>query len=182
MAYLDSPIISNYLFKGFKSGVPSIFETDEVIAPVHIAASISPPLKNIVSLKTLQLIESGIFMRTFNHYFKRDFPLKTQVIGPQILTTKHLSAGFVVICGLLVLCIFVFAAEWLTVLMKHQIKHRKLQVVNRCFKLMIARSKSCWRKWKVSNWRIDYRIFRVIWAHVKRFGHGKLQKSSNIQD
>jgi hypothetical protein len=167
MALLEGSMYINNVFKNFKTGMQSIFESDEVIAQVHIAASISPPLKEIVSSKTSQLIESGIFMRSFNQYYGRDLPKKPQVVGPQVLTVQHLSAGFVVICGLLVLCILVFAAEWLTVLMKHWLKHRKFQVIHGRFKLMTARSKSCFR--------IDFRIFRVIWSRVKRFVHAKAQ-------
>jgi hypothetical protein len=175
LAILDSSMLINNVFKDFKTGVQSIFESNEVIAQVHIAASISPPLKEIVSLKTSQLVESGILKRIFDHFSKIDFPVKPQAIGPQVLTIKHLSAGFVVICGLLVLCILMFAAEWLTVLMKHLFKHRS-------FMLMTARSKSFWRKRTQSYWRLDFNIFRVIWIRVKRFVHAKVQKSSNVQN
>jgi hypothetical protein len=171
LAFLDSSMFVNNVFKDFKIGMPSIFESDEVIAKVLIAASISPPLKDIVSLKTSQLIESGIFKRIFERYSKRGFPVKPQAIGPEVLTIQHLSAGFVVICGLLVLCILAFAAEWLTVLMKHRFKHRKFQVIHGRFKL-IKRSKKFKtksRKWALPKCTVYSNMFTIILRSAKRF-------------
>jgi hypothetical protein len=158
LAFLECPMFINNLLEQFKIGKQSIFESDEVISQVYISASISPPLKDIVSLKISQLVESGIFTHIFYRQLKRDFPLKPQKIGPEVLTIQHLSAGFVVICSLLLLCILVFTAEWLTVLMIQMLESQRIN-------LETANE----HKWTLPKCRCDLSIFSITWANFKIF-------------
>jgi hypothetical protein len=94
-----------------KSGVASNFVTDENIAPLYWGYVMKPHLKDIITLKTSQLHEAGIYTHKFNSLLLQDFEMKPEEIGPQVLKLRHLAAGFVVIVCLLAFSVAVFAVE-----------------------------------------------------------------------
>jgi hypothetical protein len=79
---------------------------------MHIA------LKDILERKISQFHEAGFFpVHKIRGY--KEKRLKSEEVGPQVLTLQHLKAGFVVICVLLILSIAVFFAELAAPLMKN---------------------------------------------------------------
>jgi hypothetical protein len=93
-------------------GVSSILETDENMSSGQVGYVMHIALKDIVNLKTSQLFESGYFDRYTKTVSKlKDFKIKPQAIGPQVLTLDHLGAGFVVILVCLGLSIAAFTVE-----------------------------------------------------------------------
>jgi hypothetical protein len=98
--------------KTYYCGVPSILETNEDMSPYQLGYVMHIALKDIVTLKTSQLLESGNLARNLKTASKLEsFKMKPQDIGPQVLTLDHLEAGFVVILVCLGLSIVVFAVE-----------------------------------------------------------------------
>jgi hypothetical protein len=95
----------------YRTGMPSLFESKvESIAPARFAIMISLPLKDIMNMIISRFQESGFFsLETIRNHTENLW--KHEEVGPQILTMQHLQAGFVVICGLLILSITVFFAE-----------------------------------------------------------------------
>jgi hypothetical protein len=96
----------------YKYGVPSIYVADEIVAPTWFGFFMDPPLKEIIVLKVSQLQQAGITQRSLKPQFMEDVEFKPEEIGPQVLTLRHLEAGFVVILFLLLLSIAVFALEF----------------------------------------------------------------------
>jgi hypothetical protein len=113
VALLVTPFMLNQVLKhSFRTGLPSLYEADDIILEIYMGFTMHVSLKNIITLKASQIHESGILsweIRTKNHM--DEFLKKLQEIGPQVLTFTHLRAGFVVIFGFLGASIFVFAAE-----------------------------------------------------------------------
>jgi hypothetical protein len=95
----------------YRSGVSSSFDVDENIAPLHWGYVMKPHLSDIITLKTSQLHEAGIFARNWKSELLKDFETKPEEIGPQVLTLQHLAAGFVVIVCLLAFSVAIFAVE-----------------------------------------------------------------------
>jgi hypothetical protein len=94
-----------------KYGVPSVFVADENVAPLWFGFIMQMYLKNIITLRASQLHESGILSHMLKARFMKDFEKKPKEIGPQVLTLRHLAAGFVVISCLLAVSVAVFAVE-----------------------------------------------------------------------
>jgi hypothetical protein len=83
---------------------------DENVAPAYWGYLIMQPhLKDVITLKAGQLQQAGILTRHLSKFEGVD--LKPEPIGPQVLTLKHLEAGFVVIFSLLASSVAVFAIE-----------------------------------------------------------------------
>jgi hypothetical protein len=95
----------------YKKGMPSIFEADENLERVYSGFQSHYVMKDIIHLKGSQLVESGIVNRHLKHVIAEELFTKPQEIGPQVLTVQHLSVGFIIIFGLLVLSIVVFMLE-----------------------------------------------------------------------
>jgi hypothetical protein len=91
--------------------MPSIAAADEAISPVYWGFMTHLSLKNIVTLKASQLNEAGIVAHEWNKVFKEDIRMKPEKIGPQVLTLRHLEAGFILICSMLVISIIAFVVE-----------------------------------------------------------------------
>jgi hypothetical protein len=70
-----------------------------------------PALKDIIHLKGSQLHEAEIINHLSKDKSMKNFKRKSVEIGPQVLTLKHLGAGFVLIVSFLVLSFIVFAVE-----------------------------------------------------------------------
>jgi hypothetical protein len=95
----------------YKFGVSSSFKADEVVSLSYFYISAPIHLREILNLKASQLYESGIYKHAFNKQYKIRDPVKVFRIGPQVLTLKHLEAGFVVFCSFLSLSFIVFVIE-----------------------------------------------------------------------
>jgi hypothetical protein len=95
----------------YRAGTPSIFVANENISPMYHGFLMHIALKDIVTLKVSHLHESGI--PTFANPKRpiEEYDTKPREIGPQVLTIGHLKAGFVLILGLLVVSLVVFAIE-----------------------------------------------------------------------
>jgi hypothetical protein len=119
-AFIVSSIaIDQVLFKSYRKGVSSIFVTEENVSNEFLGMMMHIALRDIIRLKASQYIESGILSKYYlKAFYKESFMSKQDAIGPQVLTLQHLSAGFVVICGLLILSLAVFVAEFLPKLLK----------------------------------------------------------------
>jgi hypothetical protein len=120
MAIVIIPMVveAEYLEK-YRYGVSSIHETNEIVSPVHMGYSMHIALKDIVCLKASQLMESGIYTRNFKYGgVLEDFKKKPQAIGPQVLTLRHLEAGFVIIVVSLGLSGIAFLVECAPILIK----------------------------------------------------------------
>jgi hypothetical protein len=119
VATVISPtLLKLYYRREYRSGVSSIFATDENVAPTLFGYIMKTHLKEIVSLKLSHLNEAGIFSHTMKPHFMKDFESKPEEIGPQVLRLHHLAAGFVVILFLLIVSVAVFAVEVLPNLWK----------------------------------------------------------------
>jgi hypothetical protein len=92
----------------YRSGISSIFFADENVAPKYWGYLMQPHLKDTIKLKARQLLQAGILTR---HLRELEGDLKPEEIGPQVLTLRHLGAGFVVIFCLLASSVAVFAVE-----------------------------------------------------------------------
>jgi hypothetical protein len=111
VALLITPLVLNQVLKYcYRSGLPSLYEADDFSHNLYMGFTMS--LKDIITLKASQIIESGILSWEIRTKNQMDELLnKPQEIGPQVLTFQHLRAGFVVIFGFLGASIVVFAAE-----------------------------------------------------------------------
>jgi hypothetical protein len=114
--------------------VPSVFVTDENVAPTLWVLTMSSPLKDIIFLKTSQLQQAGIMQRWVNLKYDSKFGMKIEEIGPQVLQLQHLETGFVVILCLFGLSIGVFALEFAPKLWKKLLAWLKKGVF--CFVLV----------------------------------------------
>jgi hypothetical protein len=109
---VPSVAVDLVLYNSYRSGVSSIFIAEENVSTEYLGFMMHIALRNIIRLKASQYFESGIFSTFFKKAFYKDrFMSKQDEVGPQVLTLQHLSAGFVVICGLLIVSMVVFAAE-----------------------------------------------------------------------
>jgi hypothetical protein len=118
----------------YRSGVTSIFPTDENIISHHLGFTMHPALKETVDLKASQVYESGFFQKYIQNMLPEDFRSKPEPIGPQVLTLKHLKAGFVVICLLLALSFVAFLAECTPKLIRNL--KRQMELCVACFAVM----------------------------------------------
>jgi hypothetical protein len=114
---LPSAVMAGQL-KVFRSGVSLIFIAHENIATRRHGFIMDAPLKEIISLKASQFQEAGIIQLFVKSALNTNVELKPEEIGPQVLTLRHLAAGFIVILFLLVLSIAVFAFEFATELFR----------------------------------------------------------------
>jgi hypothetical protein len=94
-----------------QTGVPSVAVADEAISPVYWGFVTHISLKKIVSFKASQLNEAGIVAHEWNKVFKEETRMKPEKIGPQVLTLRHLEAGFILICSMLLISIVAFVVE-----------------------------------------------------------------------
>jgi hypothetical protein len=118
-AFVASPFKMEMNFKlYYRSGVSSFHEADENILPIYFGFIMHPALKDIIHLKASQLHEAGIISHLFKKHLLENFKRKLNAIGPQVLTLKHLGAGFVLIVALLVLSFVAFAVECAPKLLK----------------------------------------------------------------
>jgi hypothetical protein len=95
----------------YRSGVSSIFTAQENVQTRMHGFIMDAHLKEIIALKASQLQEAGIMQLFVKSFLNTNVELKPEEIGPQVLTLRHLAAGFVVILFLLVLSIAVFVVE-----------------------------------------------------------------------
>jgi hypothetical protein len=118
-AFIGFPyIIQNAYRISYRSGKSSIFESHENIAPRYWGINMSVELKDIIHHKASQLLESGILPRLIKNADK-DPIIGPEELGPQVLTLQHLSAGFVVIFGLLGLSFVAFLAEFVPTMLRN---------------------------------------------------------------
>jgi hypothetical protein len=112
MAYIAPPLMLKLAFlQIYKRGVSSIFVDDEDISLSWYGFEMNIVLKDIISLKASQLVESGILPKILLKVALDDNLMKPEEIGPQILTLQHLESGFVVICALLGVSAVAFVVE-----------------------------------------------------------------------
>jgi hypothetical protein len=111
-------MMKSFLKIHYRSGVPSVFESDEELSVSHFGFVMHVALKDVIKLKASQIHEAGILSHITRNTSLEDFKSKPKEIGPQVLTLQHLSAGFVVICVLLGFSVFVFIAEFIPKLLK----------------------------------------------------------------
>jgi hypothetical protein len=104
-------MLKNAFLETYKRGVSSIFVADEDVSSAWYGFRMNVVLKDIISLKASQLVESGILPRVLEKVALDDHLMKPEEIGPQVLTLRHLEAGFVVICVLLGVSIVAFVVE-----------------------------------------------------------------------
>jgi hypothetical protein len=104
--FLATSVLIKMIYN-YRSGVTSIFVADENIAPLHWGFIMKTPVKETISLKASHLQEAGILTHKLKSEIMQDFRSKPQEIGPQVLTMRHLEAGFVVILCLLALSVAV---------------------------------------------------------------------------
>jgi hypothetical protein len=119
IAWIAMPSTLKRAYKRYRTGTSSNYESEVGdIAPVHFGFLMNVALKDILILKISQFHEAGFFsVEKIRGYTERW--LKQEEIGPQVLTLEHLKAGFIVICGLLILSIAVFFAECAAPLLKN---------------------------------------------------------------
>jgi hypothetical protein len=111
-ALVATPEVISIVFRRlYRGGLSSLFVADEELPPMYMGYWMHVSLKDIISLKGSQFVESGYYYREAKSDYIEDFKTKQEDIGPQVLTLRHLSAGFVVICGCLFLSSIVFVAE-----------------------------------------------------------------------
>jgi hypothetical protein len=91
----------------YHAGTSSAFEAEGEYSRTYIGLGINPALKTIISLKTRQFTESGIFRNFKKNIDGDDKKSKPEPIGPQVLTLGHLGPGFNIITVLLGLCVLV---------------------------------------------------------------------------
>jgi hypothetical protein len=112
LALLFTPTLVETTYKmKLRSGKPSIFEVVEDMPPVYWAYLTPVHFEDILFNTVSRTFEAGIFKHRLKTVFLDDFQMKSGEIGPQVLTLRHLGAGFVVICVALGLSVIVFAAE-----------------------------------------------------------------------
>jgi hypothetical protein len=110
IVFLTLDIVKKYVHKSvYRTGVSSILFADENVAPSYFGYLMKPYLNDIITLKASQLQEAGILTYLLREFESVD--LIPEPIGPQVLTLKHLEAGFVVIFSLLASSFAVFAIE-----------------------------------------------------------------------
>jgi hypothetical protein len=112
-AFVTTPFIMNRVYRNsYKSGGWSIFVAKENVAPMYSGFVMHVALKDIITLKATQYHESGILSHALKkHYSLEGLNPEPEPIGAQILTLRHLSLGFIIICGLLMASIVVFMVE-----------------------------------------------------------------------
>jgi hypothetical protein len=95
----------------YRSGVMSVFEADEDTLPFYMGYKMHIALKDVITPKISQFIESGIIRHTLRGASLESFKTKPKKVGPQILTLAHLKAGFIVISVLLGVSVLIFMVE-----------------------------------------------------------------------
>jgi hypothetical protein len=119
MGFYTAPMILQDTFKSvYRSGWPSIFTADEEFSLTYLGIIMNAPLRDDVTPKASAILESGIFLRNLRNVSLDSFLMKPEEIGPQVLTLEHLSAGFILIFGLLAVSIAVFVAECMPTLLR----------------------------------------------------------------
>jgi hypothetical protein len=89
----------------------SVFEADEDTLPFYMGYKMHIALKDVISPKISQFIESGIIQYLKQGASLESFKTKPEEIGPQVLTLAHLRAGFIVIFALLGVSVLIFMVE-----------------------------------------------------------------------
>jgi hypothetical protein len=108
------------MYKDFyRSGVSSIYESNENIASGCKGITTNTALRDIIHLKASQLHEFGVITHLDKNSSLEGFRTKPDEIGPQVLTIRHLKAGFVVIGFFLGLSCIVFMIECGPILWKN---------------------------------------------------------------
>jgi hypothetical protein len=98
----------------YRSGSSSVVEAKEDVGVAYVGFMSFGPMKDVVFAKASQLFEAGILGSIYTTELTlapRDIDRKIPEIGPQVLTLKHLEAGFVIFCAFLVSSIAVFVVE-----------------------------------------------------------------------
>jgi hypothetical protein len=112
IGFFTDPYALRIMYKEFyRSGVSSIYEANENVASACKGITTNTALRDIIHLKTSQLHEFGIISYLDKNSSLEGFRAKPDEIGPQILTIRHLKAGFVVIGFFLALSCIVFMIE-----------------------------------------------------------------------
>jgi hypothetical protein len=111
IAYIAPPtLLKDAYSRTYRRGLSSIFVADEDVSPAWHGFDMNIVLKDIISLKASQLVESGILPNVLSE-IRRHKLTKPEEIGPQVLTLRHLEAGFVVIFVLLGVSFVAFVVE-----------------------------------------------------------------------
>jgi hypothetical protein len=136
-AFTTFPFVIKHAYKlNYRAGVSSIFEADEDLLVSHYGFVMHVALTDIIKLKASQFHEAGIFQYIANNIsFIDDFKSKLEKIGPQVLTLRHLSASFVVICVLLSFSVVVFLAEFIPKLVRKLLE--LLELLSLCYVVVI---------------------------------------------
>jgi hypothetical protein len=119
LAFLADPLVlnNNYIWH-LKQGTSSIFKVDENMSPVFHRFVMHIALKDIITKKASQLLESGSLSYSITFPLRKSIKFKPEEIGPQILTLKNLEAGFIIILMCLAVSIVAFVAECTPKLMR----------------------------------------------------------------
>jgi hypothetical protein len=124
MGFFTTPMILQDAYKKhYRTGCSSIFTANEEFSPAYLGIVMNAPLRDVVTPKASAILESGIFSHILKSVYLDSFLMKPEEIGPQVLTLQHLSAGFILIFGMLAVSIAVFVAECSSMLL---MKLRKL--------------------------------------------------------
>jgi hypothetical protein len=92
----------------YERGHSSIVTSSKRVSKTYVAFAMHIALKNIIHLKASQYVENGFMDREGSgpSYVTND-----RDIDPEVLTLRHLSAGFIIICILWALSIVTFSIE-----------------------------------------------------------------------
>jgi cold shock CspA family protein len=97
-AYVTFPSQTSVVYKKtYRAGVSSIIMADDNIAPAYHGLIVRSGM-NDVFVKMSQIFEAGFISYLRTNAVLEDFKTKPDEIGPQVLTVRHLSTGFSIIC------------------------------------------------------------------------------------
>lgn len=119
----------------FRTGQTSLLVVDEIVK-INFAAltfKIFSPIQEILDMKMIQLLESGIMQR--GKFVKK--PTIVEKIGPQVMTMEHLEIGFLACFVPLMMSVVAFLLELGSALIERLLRLRKQQK---------ARQQLEWRK------------------------------------
>jgi hypothetical protein len=111
-AYICTPLFVSTTYRSvYKSGKPSIFALDDYVSSLYFGFAMHIALKDIITLKASQYVESGLWKKRMDNTMKDHYWKVTDKIEPQVLRVKHLSLGFIIICVMWAIGTVVFAVE-----------------------------------------------------------------------
>jgi hypothetical protein len=112
-AYICTPLFVSTTYRSvYKSGKPSIFALDDYVSSLYLGFAMHIALKDIITLKASQYVESGLWKKRMDNTMKDHYWKVTDKIEPQVLRVKHLSLGFIIICVMWAVSTVAFVFEF----------------------------------------------------------------------